>query len=152
VRALAALDVDIVVLLRAGYTEQAWGEVTERLRAPDSALQLRAVLTNGAVYAMQTNEQPWATLRARVPPGASVLVSGVEPQDPTFLDRALVTHALGDRYIRGTLRTGWTSESNPPAPGERFDFGLFALGESIPTEYDSTPLWTDGTLGLFPAR
>lgn len=152
VHALAALDVDTVVLLRAGYPDGKWGNLNERLRLPESPLHLRAMLTNGAIYALDDAQQPYATLQASVPETATVFVHGVSATDPTFLDRALATQALHGRHLCGTLRTGWTSEPDAPEPGEHFDFGLFQLDDAIPADFERAPIWTDGTMGLFRAH
>ncbi len=152
IAALQALDVDTVVLLRDGYSAGAWDAVNAQLRAPLTPLQLRATLTNGAAFRIEADQGRYASLRNAIPASASIFISDTTPDTQALLNLALISHALRDRHVYGALRTGWTSEPKPPPACPRYNYGVFAQSEPVPSErYDPTSLWTDGVVNLYRA-
>jgi hypothetical protein len=153
VNALEALGVDLLVFDRSGTSAADWGRITARIAAFSDDLTPAAMLSNAAVYRVAAPQTRFGGLLNALQPSSLVCIGGVPPDDPTYANRAVLSHLLRDRRVRGTLTTGWTSEPTPLRAGEHCQYGIFALTETVPPGYDpARTLWSDGTLALFRAR
>lgn len=152
VTALEAVGVDFVVLDRHGAAGGEWEQTIDRARpfAPD--LTAVATLPNAMVYHVAPTRWHFAPLLDAIPPAATVFIAKVAPDDPTYLDRALLSHVLRERDVRGDLKTGWTSEPSASASGNDATFAIFGTAETVPSAYDRTaPVWSDGVLTVYRA-
>jgi hypothetical protein len=153
VSALEALGVNLLVFDLSSLSAADWGRIAARIETFSGDLTPAATLANAAVYRVAPPQSRFGALLDALPRSSSVCIGGVPPDDPTYANRAALSHFLRDRYVRGTLKTGWTSEPTPLRAGEHCQYGIFALTETIPPGYDPTsPIWSDGMLALFRAR
>ncbi len=94
VTTLQLLGVDLVVLDRTGYSEEAWEALPGRIDAYQPDLTLAADLPNALVYRVAPARERFSALLAAIPIDAHVYVSGAVANEDELLDRALLTHFL----------------------------------------------------------
>ncbi len=153
VSALEAIGVELLVLDRSLSAPVDWDRTVERIGAFTADLTPAATLPDARIYRVASPRTRFGPLLDALTPSSSVCIGGVPGDAPTYARRAVLAHLLRDREVRGNLKTGWTSEPMPLREGERCDYGIFALNETVPTEFDTTgPIWSDETLALFRAR
>ncbi len=153
VAALEALGVSLVVLTREAYSALVWEGLIRRIAAIAPAIVPATTLPDALVLRIAPGSGHFTALHDAIPASATVFVAGTTQNDATDLEWALATHVLRDRHVRGDIRTGWTSEPAPPTRDERFDFGIFAVAELVPEDFDANaPVWTDGILVAYRAR